>query len=140
MVRDPVKLPPAKAEAHFDLKLPRDPMALLPLMSHYIRYRVPRWDTDTHVFVIRLQVPFHNLATLLRQLVQHLFKVFAYRSEQRLLNNASLRLFGTNSTCNHRPCCMRQSLVASLRFSWLLLNQENQGLRFTRANITESPA
>jgi hypothetical protein len=88
---DPVKLPPAKEEAHFDLKLPRDPMALLPLMSHYIRYRVPRWDTDTHMFVIRLQVPFHNLATLLlRQLVQHPFKVVCVSlgttpAEQRLL-------------------------------------------------------
>lgn len=72
---DPVKLPPVKPEAHFGFKLPRD------------RYRALALDTpsasvdpDTHVYVIGFPIPFHNLATLLlRQLVKHRFKLFAYR-------------------------------------------------------------
>jgi hypothetical protein len=57
-------------------------IALLPLMYPATRYRMLRWNTDTHVYVISLQVPFHDLATLLlRQLVQSPSKAFAYRSE-----------------------------------------------------------
>jgi hypothetical protein len=77
---DPVKLPPVKPEAHFGFKLPRDRYRALALDTPLHTIPSASVDPDTHVYVIRFPIPFHNLATLLlRQLVKHRFKLFAYR-------------------------------------------------------------
>jgi len=55
---------------------------------------VLRWNADTHMHRVRLQVPFYDQAALLhRQLVQYLPKVLVDRPKYRFF-----RLFAINTT------------------------------------------
>lgn len=55
-------------------------------VSHYVGYRVLRWNTQAHVYVIRHQVPFYNFRRFVPgQLPEYLSKVPSQTAKNRLL-------------------------------------------------------
>lgn len=100
--------------------------------TNHVRYSILGRNAQADVYMIRHQVPFHNLALLLLgQLMENLSKMFPYHPKNRLLPE----LRNEDYVILAVPPCVGEALVRSHRLLLALGRAaENQSHRTSRSN------